>query len=192
MSVGDLRSAALEQRREKEHRVKYRGVNVGLIGRPVSEWFPDQKVRSSSTWNSNNKFRMRDMVGKTCHCVSCKQETAKMNRRKHPRLDIVDVVCTGSTHIARKAPRPVLNHAEIDDFRDMDSGSSEEEYDDQNVYMEGIAYSFDNAGPGNELALSHAVTQAVEKFHSKELAMLVKNEYEFVNESDTDEDFELI
>jgi hypothetical protein len=74
----------------------------------------------------------------------------------------------------------------------MDSGSSEEEYDEHDAYVEGVAYSFDSTGPGNELALSHAVTQAVEKFESKELATLVKNEYEFVNESDTDEDFELV
>jgi len=59
--------------------------------------------------------------------------------------------------------------------------------------MEGVAYSYDKLGPsaGTD-TWSYALTEAVKKFESKELATLIKNEYEIVDPSDSDEDFELI
>jgi hypothetical protein len=130
---------------------------------------------------------MRDMVTRPCHCAGCRRQTAKMLRRKCPPSDLVDVVCTAPT-IARKNQRPRLNDADVIDFRDSYYG----EDDEHDSSMAGVEYSFDNAGPAHEFDLSHAVTQAVEKFQAKELATLIKNEYEFIDESETDEEFELI
>ena len=98
------------------------------------------------------------------------------------------MVCTAnaSSAIARKTPRPTLNLA--DDFRNEDYSSSSDEDD----HIGGITYSFDNAGPNCEMGLSQAVTEAVEKFENKELAMIVKNEYDLIMESETEEEFELV
>ena len=142
---------------------------------------------------------MRDMVRTACHCSNCRRDTEKMNRRKYPRRDVVDVVCTASTpSVARKLPRPGLNNSYYSraDYRDLlDHASSEDDDDDatDEPYDGGITYSFDHRGPrGDAFDLGPAVTRAVELFQTKELAALVKNEYELVNESDTEEDFELI
>jgi hypothetical protein len=131
---------------------------------------------------------MREMVTKTCRCPNCKRQTAKLLRRKYTSSDITDVVCT-APHISRKNQRPRLNEADASDFRDFDDSGEDDEHD---ASMPGIEYSFDRAGPTHEFDLSHAVTRAVEKFQAKELATLIKNEYEFVDESETDEEFELI
>jgi hypothetical protein len=63
-----------------------------------------------------------------------------------------------------------------------------------NDSIDGVTYSFDHrTGPttGSD-TFSHAVTEAVKKFENKELATLVKNEYEIVDSNDSDEEFELI
>ena len=199
----------------KQHRVKYRGLNVSRMGQPVNEIFPDRQLRSSTVWNANNRsvppppfllsyrgpwltrgrrFRMRDMVRTACHCTSCKRDTEKMNRRKQPRSDMVDVVCTASAPNVRKLPRLNSNSRPRANYRDLlDHASSEEDDAADEPYDGGITYSFDHRGPrGNAFDLGPAVTRAVELFQTKELAALVKNEYELVNESDTEEDFELI
>lgn len=100
------------------------------------------------------------------------------------------MICTaGASSISRKQMRPRLNDADAADYREQYYSTDDDELD---ATMAGVEYSFDHAGPTHELDLSYAVTQAVEKFEAKELATLIKNEYEFVDESDTDEEFELI
>ncbi|KAI5815556.1 hypothetical protein BZA77DRAFT_73862 [Pyronema omphalodes] len=188
MSVGDLRSHAVEQRREKEHRVKYRGVNAGLLGKPINAYITDQKIRSSTTWTNANKYRMRELTPRRCHCQNCKNSNAKgSSKRKAAISTAVDVVCSAPGAV-RKSPRPVLNNADVDDYRDYESEtSSVEDYGE-----DGFIYSYDHASPGHEMALDFVVNQAVEKFETKELDRLVKNEYELVDESDADEEFEMI
>jgi hypothetical protein len=94
----------------------------------------------------------------------------------------------------RKGRLPTLRFLDkIEDFRSHDEYySSTDEEDDG--FVEGVVYSYDAPGLdyGVEFSLNHVVSQAVEKFETKELANLIKKEYEFVNESDGDEDFELI
>lgn len=190
--AGDLRAAATEQRREKEHRVKYRGVNAALIGHPIRSDIP-ATVRSSPIWTESNKFRMREaLYTRPCHCQNCRRSTARDMRRKCPPSDMAaaNVICTaGASSISRKQMRPRLNDADAADYREQYYSTDDDELD---ATMAGVEYSFDHAGPTHELDLSYAVTQAVEKFEAKELATLIKNEYEFVDESDTDEEFELI
>ena len=139
---------------------------------------------------------MRDMVRTARHCTSCKRDTEKMNRRKQLRSDMVDVVCTASAPNVRKLPRlgPSSGGRPRANYRDLlDHASSEEDDAADKPYDGGITYSFDHHGPcGHAFDIGPAVTRAVELLQTKELADLVKNEYELVNESDTEEDFELI
>jgi len=116
-------------------------------------------------------------------------EQSVNKRRKQLGSDIYDVVCTAGPGPGRK-PRYLDIRDELVD--EMDAGNFEEEHVDGIV--DGVAYSYDNDGPASttEFPFVYAVTQAVEKFQSKELADLVKREYEFVCESDTDEDFEMV
>jgi hypothetical protein len=131
---------------------------------------------------------MSERPSHSCHCHECRRitEHSVKKRRKH---DIYDVACTVGPGSGRK-PRYLGLRDEL--VNEMDAGSFEEEHVDD--FVDGVAYSYDNDGPVSttEFPLVYAVTQAVEKFQSKELADLVKREYEFVCESDTDEDFEMV
>ncbi|KAH8154182.1 uncharacterized protein LAJ45_01950 [Morchella importuna] len=179
-STGDLRSAAVEQRRSKERRVKYRNVNVALLGQPQNP-FTNKKL-GAPCWNDKNKFKMtRDpSLVKVCHCCQCRgwntKELAK--KRAARKLYFDDEICTARTN-------PLSPSAALED-RWEDSSSD-------NDSIAGIAYSYDQSGPraGTD-TLSYAVTEAVKKFEHKELTTLIKNEYEVVDYEDSDEEFELV
>ena len=74
-----------------------------------------------------------------------------------------------------------------------DKCSRDDSSDNDSIY--GVTYSFDRpTGPtAGADTLSYMVTEAVKKFENKELATLIKNEYEIIDSNDSDsDDFELI
>jgi len=178
--AADLRGPAVERQRIKERRIKYRNVNVALLGRPKDLFWPDE-TKPAPVWNDRNKFQMPRLDSRNCHCNGCRGWYARnQNKRKAAeKLHWDDEICT-----ARQYPLSpsAEERGDLWDDSSSDSGS-----------IEGVAYSFDRRGPsaGTE-TLSYAVTEAVKKFENKELATLIKNEYEVVDSSDSDEDFEMI
>lgn len=133
------------------------------------------------------RFKMsRDLrLVKVCHqCTGCRVANAKeANKRRSLRKAYYndDVICT-----ARTSPLSPTSAEVCDRWDDSSSSDSDS--------IAGIAYSYDRAtGPraGTD-TLSYAVTEAVKKFENKELATLIKNEYEVVDSEDSDEEFELI
>jgi hypothetical protein len=107
----------------------------------------------------------------SCHCFGCRVHNSKeVNRRRALHKTFIDdEICT-----ARASLSPTADEAE---YLWDDSASDGRHID----------------GPvGGQLALSAAVTLALEKFEHKELTNLIKNEYEVVDSSDSDEEFELI
>lgn len=120
----------------------------------------------------------------SCHCFCCR----RFNGRNQAHASVfATVVCTAGS--SRKT-RPSLRADDIDNIRD--SEEDDQSYDCYEDGMSGVAYSYDNEGPARHLDLSYAVTAAVEKFENKELETLIKNEYDIVEESETDEEFEII
>lgn len=118
---------------------------------------------------------------KICHCASCRPWNAKELGKKRAlrKAYFNDEICT-----ARRSPLSPTS-AGVDDRWDASAS-----YNDS---IAGIAYSFDCTGPlAGADTLSYAVTEAVKKFENKELATLIKNEYEVVDSEDSDEEFELI
>lgn len=120
---------------------------------------------------------------KICHCASCRVwNTKELSKKRAIRKAYLnDEICTARTNPLSPAS------SGIDDRWD-DSSSSD------NDSLAGITYSYDRTtGPraGTD-TLSYAVTEAVKKFENKELATLIKNEYEVVDSEDSDEEFELI
>jgi hypothetical protein len=189
---GDLRSQAYEQRRDKEQRVKYRDVNHKLLGKPINPLNPKATCQGYNIWNNANKRHMPKNYSVNCHCTTCRRDKDRNIRKiqKHsPETNIRGAVPL--TH--RKGRLPALRYeVAIDDFR-LDVYSSTDE-DDDDDFIEGVAYSYDAPGlqSRTEFSLRHVVSEAVDKFETKELATLIKNEYELVNETDGDEEFEFV
>lgn len=118
-----------------------------------------------------------------CHCGSCRISNTKevSKKRAAHKAYLDDEICTARTN-------PLSPSSSGLDDRWDDSSSSD------NDSLAGITYSYDRTtGPraGTD-TLSYAVTEAVKKFENKELATLIKNEYEVVDSEDSDEEFELI
>ncbi|CAZ80108.1 unnamed protein product [Tuber melanosporum] len=178
--TADLRGPAVERQRGKERRIKYRNVNMALLGQPKTLFWPDG-TKPAPVWNDRNKFRMPQQDSRSCHCHGCRSWRAREQNKKKAveKLHWDDEICT-----ARQYPlSPSAEEREyLWDDSSSDSGS-----------IEGVAYSFDRPGPSTGTdTLSYAVTEAVKKFENKELATLIKNEYEVIDASDSDEDFELV
>ncbi|RPA96507.1 hypothetical protein L873DRAFT_1791656 [Choiromyces venosus 120613-1] len=178
--TADLRGPAVERQRGKERRIKYRNVNVALLGRPKSLFSTDE-TKPAPVWNDRNKFRMPRTDMRNCHCQGCRGWYAREQNKKRAieKLHWDDEICT-----ARQYPlSPSAEEREyLWDDSSSDSGS-----------IEGVAYSYDRPGPsaGADI-LNYAMTEAIKKFENKELATLIKNEYEVVDSSDSDEEFELV
>jgi len=179
---GDIRASAVEKQRGKDRRVKYRNVNMNLIGSPNSV--------GSATWNNRNKFKMPRP--RYLSVDRRENEHYHDKRRKFlPRVDIHDVVC------ARRKGLPTLRK-EVNDIKDLyNTPETLETTEMDDGTVDGVTYSYDADGPsGGEEVLCYAVSQAVEKLQTKELATLIKNEYDVVDASSSDysdeEDFEFI
>lgn len=117
---------------------------------------------------------------KICHCASCRVSNTKELSKKRAirKAYLNDEICTARSN-------PLSAFSAIDHWDDSLS------YDND---FAGITYSYDRTtGPraGTD-TLSYAVTEAVKKFENKELATLIKNEYEVVDSEDSDEEFEFI
>ncbi|KAG0638940.1 hypothetical protein HOY80DRAFT_1001340 [Tuber brumale] len=178
--TADLRGPAVEWQRGKERRIKYQNVNVALLGQPKAFIWPDE-TKPAPVWNDRNKFQMPRQDARSCHCNGCRGWRGRQQNKKKAveKLHWDDEICT-----ARQYPlSPSAEEREyLWDDSSSDSGS-----------IEGVAYSFDRSGPSTGTdTLSYAVTEAFKKFENKELATLIKNEYEVVDSSDSDEDFELV
>lgn len=135
--------------------------------------------------DSFRRFKMTREPGlaKICHCGSCRTwNTKELSKKRAARKAYLnDEICTARTN-------PLSPSSSGLDDRWDDSSSSE------NDTLAGITYSYDRTtGPRAGIdTLSYAVTEAVKKFENKELATLIKNEYEVVDSEDSDEEFELI
>ncbi|PWW75508.1 hypothetical protein C7212DRAFT_352385 [Tuber magnatum] len=178
--TADLRGPAVERQRGKERRIKYRNVNMALLGQPKDPYWPGEP-KPGAVWNDRNKFRMPRQDFGNCHCHRCRSWCAREQNKKkaNEKLHWDDEICTARQYLLS----PSAEEREyLWDDSSSDSGS-----------IEGVAYSLDRPGPsaGTD-TLSYAVTEAVKKFENKELATLIKNEYEIVDSSDSDEDFELV
>lgn len=130
------------------------------------------------------RFKMARDFGlqKVCHCGSCREENTKALSKKRAirKAYLDDEICSARTN--------PLSPTSVEMGDRWDDSSSD------NDSIAGIAYSYDRTtGPraGTD-TLSYAVTEAVKKFENKELATLIKNEYEVVDSEDSDEEFELI
>jgi len=118
---------------------------------------------------------------RNCHCHGCRSWCARdQNKRKAiEKLHRDHEICTARQY-------PLSPSAEEGGYPWDDSSSDSD-------YIEGVDYSFDGRGPsaGTD-TLNYVVTEAEKKFENKELATLIKNEYEVVDSSDSDEDFEMV
>ena len=128
-----------------------------------------------------------------CNCIKCiGSKTARTHRLRSVIQANSDVIrCTKSTGWYSCSPlqRPALA---LDDGYDYDSNSSES-YEEDDGTLDGVLYSYDNARvPGVAFDLVPQVERAVEQFQTKELAALVKSEYDIIDESEGDEEFELV
>lgn len=171
----------------------------GSMKRPILRALLDGMTETSrSPWNQKYiiwgaavdsdsfcRFKMtRELsFAKICHCTSCRVWNTKALSKKRAvhKAYLNDEICTARTNPLSPAS------SGLDDRWD-DSSSSD------NDSLAGITYSYDRTtGPraGTD-TLSYAVTEAVKKFENKELATLIKNEYEVVDSEDSDEEFELI
>jgi hypothetical protein len=131
----------------------------------------------------------------TCRCTYCRKDRDRGLNKQH-KFCIVNRVHNTKAFTSNKRRLPALNcETYVDDFREVDDYSSIDEKAEDDGFIGGVTYSFDAAkgpGHGGEMHLSHAVSQAIEKFETQELVNLIKNEYDLVSEADTDEDFEFI
>lgn len=136
-------------------------------------------VVDSDSFRRFKMTRKLGPVGAACHCSTCRSWNSK--KRAAHKSYLNDEICTARTN-------PLSPSSSGLDDRWDDSSSSD------NDTLAGITYSYDRTtGPRAGIdTLSYAVTEAVKKFENKELATLIKNEYEVVDSEDSDEEFELI
>jgi hypothetical protein len=123
-----------------------------------------------------------------CHWSRRNVAHNRGKNQKFAQLDTeVDVACTRP-----RRPLPALERG-VDELMESYNTRALSDMDDGTV--DGVTYSFDSDGPtAGEEVLCYVVSQAVEKFETKELNKLIKNEYEIIDssESSDDEEFELI
>ncbi|KAF3910493.1 hypothetical protein ABW20_dc0110615 [Dactylellina cionopaga] len=171
--TADLRKASVDQHRAKNRKMRYRNVNVTLLGQPIN---PFETHSQCSRWTDRNKFKMPNpntTGGASCQCHSCRTLRWESNSRNKARLQRVS----------------------LDD--DVAGDNIDDSFDQDNIYrdgVDGVLYSYDRpSGPshGSQI-LSQALNVAIDKLEKKELEQLVKNEYDIIysDESASSEDDE--
>ncbi|EWC44766.1 hypothetical protein DRE_06544 [Drechslerella stenobrocha 248] len=177
-ATADLRKASVEQHRAKNRKMRYRNVNVNLLGQPV------EPVISSSVpcklWTDRNKFKMpnpNSAGGSFCQCTSCRSLRWHSNSRSKARLQR-----------AAAWDDPAGPH-------DLDSSDYDNVYRDG---VDGVLYSYDRpSGPnqGSQI-LTQALNIAIDKMETKQLDQLVKAEYDIIHSDESasseDDEYEFV
>ncbi|EPS38096.1 hypothetical protein H072_8177 [Dactylellina haptotyla CBS 200.50] len=175
-ATADLRKASVEQHRAKNRKMRYRNVNVTLLGQPIDVVNPFSDA-PCKRWNDRNKFKMPNpntSGGDSCQCSSCRSWRYEASNRNKARL-----------------------HRVWDEDARGDNTYFYDALEQDNIYrdgVDGVLYSYDRpTGPnhGSQI-LTQALDIAIDKMERKQLEQLVKNEYDIVysDESASSEDDE--
>lgn len=114
---------------------------------------------------------------RSCRCPPCRRLTTYRQGKRQKLFDPSELVCS-----ARKGSAIAQQMKEDDSMDSYDPISDDDD-------ASGDAYG---CGLRTEETLNFAVTEAVKRFQHRELVSLIKNEYEFVRQSDSEEEFELV
>lgn len=176
LEARDVRSGAVPAHRQKEKKVRYKGVNVNLLG-------TERPVRGgNAVWHKKNLYQMNRGINQSP--FEEKQMTRRINRKGHA----IDMEVRSQDEFA------VLKAGRNGKKKCTDMESSAVFSDDG---VSGVLYSYESAeSPESHTGdiIEHLVAQAEAKYENNVLDKLVKTEYEFVDtsESDSDSEFELI
>ncbi|KAF3927548.1 hypothetical protein AA313_de0204120 [Arthrobotrys entomopaga] len=179
-ATADLRKDSVEQHRAKNRRMRYRNVNVNLLGQPISPVWTENSP-NCKRWNDRNKYKMpnpRTLAGgDTCQCPSCRSYRWESNTRSKARLqrDWGDDGTVGQSLYDSSEQDNVLRDG-----------------------VDGVLYSYDRpTGPnhGSQI-LTQALDIAIDKMEKKQLDLLIKNEYDIVyseeSASSEDDEYEFV
>jgi len=177
-ATADFRKASIDQHRAKNRKMRYRNVNVALLGQPVNELQSMNGNSNCKLWSDRNKFKMPNpnaQGGAFCQCSSCRNYRWEANSRSKARS------------------QRYWDHDAADIIEDA--------IEQDNLYrdgVDGVLYSYDRpTGPshGSQI-LTHALNMAIDKMETKQLEQLLKNEYDIVDSEESasseDDDYEFI
>ncbi|KAF3901912.1 hypothetical protein ABW21_db0205263 [Orbilia brochopaga] len=183
-ATADLRKASVEQHRAKTRKIRYRNVNVNLLGQPVNQFQTPLDIASPNCqrWTDRNKFKMPNpnaQGGDHCRCNYCRAFRWESNTRSKARSQRVSAHWDNDNPLVDSLDGPT------------------DPFDQDNILrdgVDGVLYSYDHpTGPshGSQI-LAQALNVAIDKMEKKQLDLLIKNEYDIVEseESGSSEDDE--
>jgi len=180
----DIRGDSVDRLRAKTRRVKYRRTNANLLGTPKGFTLTPLSDYSGPIWNHRNAFKMNDVPSNRGRCSCCWDYPIHAPAHKILRnRRIEDYPLQAGRKTAASSHRGACPKFR----RDPNDVDDDDDY--------GMSYSATlfQADVDTQCALADAVTMAVEKFETKELEGLVRNEYEVVATPQIDaDDFVLV
>ncbi|KAJ6262856.1 hypothetical protein Dda_1413 [Drechslerella dactyloides] len=179
-ATADLRKASVDQHRAKNRKMRYRNVNVNLLGQPI---YGHPPVPECQRWNDRNKFKMPDpnaqSCGDNCRCPFCRGYRWESSSRSKARS-------------ARAAANWDNDNPLVDS---LDASEQDNIFRDG---VDGVLYSYDRpTGPshGSQI-LAQALNVAIDKLEKKQLDILIKNEYDIVDSEESasseDDEYEFV
>ncbi|KAK6341690.1 hypothetical protein TWF696_008758 [Orbilia brochopaga] len=188
-ATADLRKASVDQHRAKNRKMRYRNVNVNLLGQPINQFAADASSSASPNcqrWNDRNKFKMPNpnaQGGDHCRCTYCRAFRWESNTRSKAR--------------SQRNGDYWDNDKPLVDALD----GATDPFDRDNIHrdgIDGVLYSYDRpTGPshGSQI-LTQALNVAIDKMEKKQLDLLIKNEYDVVDSEESasseDDEYEFV